>query len=378
MNRIRIFALLATLAALAALLAGCGGGGSDDPQAVVEEATLEGLESGKLDATVKVTSEGKNGGEMTIGLSGPFQSGGKGNLPQLAFDLSAKGEAGGEPVDFEGGLTMLSDRAFIGLEGTEYEVDPTTFGFIRSSFERASQEGPEEGGGATTACQHAAEAINFEKLVDGAESEGGIDVDGTSTTKVSGDINVGASLDALIKLFENPACSSQIEAAGGGLGIGQLEEAKGELSSAIKKSHVELYVGDDHIIRKVVAEVTIQPPGEGENVQMEFEMTLSEVNEEQTIEAPKNAKPLEDLFGELGINPLELLEGGGAGGLEGLLEALGGGGGLGGLGGGESSGGGGSSSGGGLGELGAQQEYVECLQGAETPTDLQKCASLLK
>ncbi|MFN8217601.1 MAG: hypothetical protein U0R71_13495 [Solirubrobacterales bacterium] len=380
MKSTRIFALLAILTALAALLAGCGGGGSEDPKAVVEQATLEGLESGKLEVKASISSQGESGGNVDLSLAGPFQSGGKGNLPQLSFQLSAKGDANGEPVDFEGGLTMLSDRAFVGLKGTEYEVDPTTFGFMKSGFERAAQEGTEKGeGGATTACQKAVEGLDFEKLLDNVESEGSADVGGTSTTKVSGDVNVGASLDALITLLETPACSAQLEAAGG-LGTAQLQEAKGELSSAIKKSHVELYVGDDHIVRKLAVEMTIEPKGSGESVEMNFEMTLSGVNEDQTIEAPQGAKPLEDLFRELGVNPLELLEGG-SGGLGGLMEALGGGGGLGGLGGGESSGGG-ESAGGGESSSGgleaAQREYVECLQGAETPADLQKCASLLK
>lgn len=376
MNRTRTFALLAMLVALAALVAGCGGG-SGDPKAVVEEATLDGLESGRLDATMTISSKGKKGGDVEFTLSGPFQTGAKGNLPQLAMELSVKGEADGEPVDFEGGLTLLSDRAFVGLEGTEYEVDPTTFGFIKSGFERASQEGPEEKGGATKGCQEAAGEIDLEKLVENVESEGSVDVEGTSTTKVSGDIDAGAAVDAVIGLVESPACSSQIEAAGAGLGLSELKEVKGEIASAVKKSHVDLYVGDDHIIRKLAAELTIQPKGSDESVDLSLEMTLSEVNEDQKIEAPKGAKPLEDLFGQLGINPLELLEGG-SGGLNGLLEAIGGGnlGGLGGLGGESSGGGGESSSGGGLG--GVQQEYVECLQGAETPADLQKCASLLK
>ena len=53
----------------------------------------------------------------------------------------AKGSAKGEDIDFEGGLTLLSDRAYVNYEGTEYEVDPTTFGFVKSGFEQASSRG---------------------------------------------------------------------------------------------------------------------------------------------------------------------------------------------------------------------------------------------
>lgn len=378
MNRIRrsrSFALIAMVAALAALLAACGGGdGSDDPQAVVESATVAGVESGVLDAKMSIVSSGENSGKLDLTLSGPFQRGAAGSLPQLALEVAASGEADGEPVSFEGDLTMLSDRAFVGLEGTEYEVDPTTFGFIKTSFERAQQQGSEEEGkegAAATACQEAAEGLDFSGMVDNLESAGSADVAGTSTTKVSGDVNVAAAVDGLIELLESPACSAQLEAAGG-LPLGELEQARGELAKLIKKSHVELYVGDDDIVRKVVAELTVEPPKSGESVQLDLEATLSEVNEDQTIEAPKNAKPLEDLFRELGVNPLELLEGfsggggGGLGGLGGLLEGLG-------------SGPSGESLEG-LGDGGdnSQLEYVECLQNLESESDLQQCASLLQ
>ena len=130
------------------------------------------------------------------------------------------------------------------------------------------------------------------------------------------------------------------------------------------------------------AELTIAPPGaEDEKVEMEMELTLSGVNEEQSFETPSDAKPLEGLFKQLDVNPLELLEAGQEEGIEGLLEGL-----LGdSLPGGSSSGGsssGGSSSGGtssgGVSGSAAQKEYVECLQESKSPADLQKCATLIE
>jgi hypothetical protein len=374
LKRTCISALLVAAAAVAVLLAGCGGGDSS-PQAVVEAATLKGVESGKLQISAHIRSEGKQGGDLRVGLSGPFQSGGEGSLPQLAMTAEAHGTVKGQQVDFEGGLTVLADRAFIGYNGEQYEVDPTTFGLIRSGFERASQEGGKKADD-VTACQEAAAGLQLSEFVENPESESGVDVDGTSTTKVSADLSAKGAVDAVIKLVEDPACGAQIRLAGP-LPLGELEKARGELASTIKKAHVEVYVGDDHIIRKVVAEMTIEPPqAADERVELEFEATLSEVNEDQKIEAPAGAKPLQDLFQQLGVNPLELLEGfsgSGGGGLSGLLEGLSGG-----------SGGSGEADEGAEGGLleglggGNQQEYVECLQEAETPTDLQKCASLLR
>ena len=367
MTRFRILALLAVLTAMASVLAACGSGDStssnsgEDPQKVLENAGLEGVKSGKLDLSLHVTSEGKEGGDVEVSLSGPFEAGAKGELPQLEMSAEASGSAMGENLDFEGGLTVLTDRAFIDYKGTDYEVDPTTFSFVKSALEQAQQqEGAESGD--ITACQKAAEGIKFSQFAEQLTNEGSADVDGTATTKLSGDVDVSGGIDALIQLTEDPACSSQLEAAGP-LPLGELEEAKGELSQAIKKAHIDLYVGDDDIVRKIAVELTIQPPGASdEKVELEMELSLAEVNEEQSFSTPSDAKPLEALFKEAGINPLELgkaLEGG----IGGLLNEVGGG------------GFGGSSSGGGSG---SRQEYTECLQGAETTAELQKCGNLLK
>jgi hypothetical protein len=374
LSRFRFFVLLAALTAIVTGLVACGGSdkSSEDPQKVLDTATLEGVKSGTLDLAVGISSEGKEGGNVDVKLSGPFQSEGK-DLPQLALTASAKGSAEGEDIDFEGGLTLLSDRAYVNYEGTEYEVDPTTFGFVKSAVEQAQSQGSEGNSADVTACQEAATGLKVADFVDNLENEGSADVDGTATTKISGDLDTGAAIDAIIKLTENPACSKQLEAAGP-LPISELEEAKEELTSAVKKAHVEVYVGDDDIIRKLAAEATIEPKDSGdEKVEVDFELSLGSVNEEPEISAPANAKPLEGLFHKLNVNPLELLEGASSGEglgnlLEGVTEGIGGG-----------STGGGSSSGGSSGSgASSQQAYLECLKSAKTPADLQQCASMIQ
>jgi hypothetical protein len=150
---------------------------------------------------------------------------------------------------------------------------------------------------------------------------------------------------------------------------------------------------DDHIPRKVTAEMTIEPKGSDETAEVELELTLSKVNEKQTIKAPSGAEPIEKLFDKIGVNPLELLgmlEGGGAGNLGSLLEGIGD----------ESAGsseGGGSESGS-TGELGEElegkieegleeaelpsvqesKEFTQCLDKAESAADVQKCATLME
>jgi hypothetical protein len=384
LSRKRTFALLAIFAALAAVLSACGGGGggsSDDPQQVIEQATFEGVESGDLSMTMNVKAEGENGGNMKIDLSGPFQSTGKKSLPELAMTVKANGEAEGESIDFEGGVTVLGDRAYIGFDNKNYEVDPTTFGFIKSGFEEAEQEGSKESAGSeATACQKEATSLKLDEFVDNLENEGGEEVDGVKTTKLSGDLNPKGAVDSIVQLLETPACASQLEAAGP-LPLGELKSMEGELTSAIKQAHAEIYVGeDDHIVRKVVADLTVEPKGTDEKAEIDVDVTLSGVNEKQSIKAPANAEPLEKLFGELGVNPLELLgamEGGGGDDIgsliEGITSEMGG----------EEANGVSPSTDESLEELelpttGESKEFTECLAEAKSASDVQECASLME
>jgi hypothetical protein len=384
LSRKRSVVLLAVFAAMAAILSACGGGGggsSEDPQKVLESATFEGIESGEMDLSLNVKASGEEGGNLTAELSGPFQSTGKESLPELALAIKAKGEAEGENIDFDGGLTVLGDRAFIAYEGKNYEVDPTTFGFIKSGFEEAQQEGSKESQTAeVTACQKAAESLDLGEFIENLENEGSEDIEGTGTTKLSGDLNPKSAVEAVIKLAESPACSSELEATGA-LPLDELKEGQAELTDAIKDAHIVLNIGeDDHIPRKVDAEMTIEPKGSGEKVELEFEITLSGVNEKQTIKAPAGAEPIEALFEQLGVNPLELLgamQGGGTEGLGGLLEGIDG-----------------SSESAEAPEIGkeleknleeanipsaeAAKEFTQCLENAESAADVQKCAQLME
>lgn len=338
MTRFRILTILFALVALASALAACGGGGgSEDPQAVVDEATLQGIESADLDLSLGLGIAGSESGHLDFKLAGPFQSESEAELPELDLSASAHGQVGSEKVDFDGGFTLLGDRAFVGYEGTEYEVDPGTFSFVRALIKRRT--GVKNPSSEVTACQEAASELKLSNLMEDLKSGGSAEVGGTDTTKVSGELDVGGAVDAAIELSEDPACRQQLDATGSLPSKARLEKGKGELESAVKSAHVDLYVGDDHIVRRIAVQATIEPPkrkgGEKvKSVEVEFDLKLNGVNEEQTIEAPPSSKPLNALFAKLGINPLELLgvlQGGtgrfnGPGGLNSLLERIGSGG----------------------------------------------------
>lgn len=371
-----MLSLFVALIALGSALVACGGGGgSDDPQAVVDEATLQGIESGKIDLSLDVRVKGEKGGNVDVTLSGPFQSESDAELPELDLSFATKGSLGGEGLNREGGITLLGDRAYIEYEGIEYEVDSTTFNFVKSMLKQ--QSGGQGQSNELSACQEAVSGVELADLVENLEAEGSVDVGGTSTTKVSGDLNSTGAAEVVSKLTDDPTCSEQLSATGSLPSTAELDKAKSTIKSSVKSAHVELYVGDDHIVRRISAQATVKPPkssdASAERVDLDLDLTLSGVNEEQTISAPSSAKPLSNLFLELGINPIELLgafqEGADSGDLGGLLEKLNDAGG-----GGGSSAGGDSSGGSGSG----RQSYYECLGEADTPVDIQSCTGLLQ
>jgi hypothetical protein len=329
LTRLRHFLLFAALAGVAAVFASCGGGGGssdESPQTVLEDATFEGIENADLEMKIGVEASGDEGGNVDVTVSGPFESRGGEQLPELDVNVQATGSVKGEDVDFDGGLVLLPNKAYVEYEGTEYEVDSTTFSFIQSAIEQAQKEGGGKSGTAgATECQEAAAGrFKVDDFVDNLKNEGSADVGGTGTTKVSGDLDVGGAFDAIGEILEIPACKSQAAAAGG-QSLGQFQSAQGEIEKVLKSASAEIYVGDDDIIRRLVAELAVEPEGE-EKVTIDIDLTLNGVNEGQEIEIPTTAKPLNELFLKLGVNPIELLEGVQSGkGLGPLLEQLGGG-----------------------------------------------------
>lgn len=317
MNRLRFPYVLAAVLALAAVsvaLAACGGGSDksgESPQGVVEDATLQGIDSGKIDLSVGLDAKGPEGGNVDIGLTGSFQGEGAGNLPQLDIAAKANGSYNGSDIDFDGGLVLLPNSAYVNYEGVAYEVDPTTFSFVESTLEQAQGEEGAEGGSGGAACQEELGKLKVADFIENGANEGSADVDGTSTTKVSGDLDVPGAIDAVLEVVESPACRAQLAAAGPLPSKSEIEKGEDEVGSAVKTAHVDIYVGDDNIVRQIATQLKIDPKNGGsgpKTVEIELDLKLSEVNEEQTIAAPEKSKSLTRLFLELGINPIELLE----------------------------------------------------------------------
>lgn len=376
MTRFRNLMLFAAVAALATGLVACGGddGGDESSRQVLNGATLKGVKSGNLDVTLNVQAEGDGGGDLDVELSGPFQGRENEQLPLFDMSATVSGTMDGEDVDFDGGLTLTRDGAFVSYAGDAYRVNQEIFDSLQARFGEAAQLPSEEGTGDNVdqACREKVEQLDVSDFMSDLSNEGTEEVGGVETTHVSGDLDVEKGVNALVGIATDSACRGQL----GSTPVPPVDSI-GEFRDAIQSAGVDLYVAEDGIIRRVSATVAVEPPESGSgpsSADLSIDVTLSDVNQAQVIRAPADAKPLDRLLRQLGVDTalLDALSGSGPGGL-GALQGLGGSGlpGLGGAAPGDAVPGAADVPG---VDSDAQQAYLECLRNATTPADLQACA----
>ena len=223
---------------------------------------------------------------------------------------------------------LVPNKAYVSYEGDDYEVDPTTFSFIESAINQANSQGetPTEASAGLPEGGRRAQGRRLRRKPDQRRQ---LPTSAAPKRPRSAATSTSpGAIDQILKLAENPACSSSLESAGP-LPLAPTRRSQGRSRKGaqgrprrrLRRRRQHRPQGHGRILDRTAE-------GAGEKVDIELDLTLNGVNEEQEIEAPSGAKPLSGLFQKLGVNPIELLEGIQSGeglGLEGLLnEAIGG------------------------------------------------------
>jgi hypothetical protein len=344
--RIAVLALLALLGM--AVVTGCGGGSSGDEASSSTDVnellkdTFSGgkkIESGQLNLALRIDSTGSTNtnGPITVSLTGPFQSQGKGKLPKL--DIDAKVEGAGQNIS--AGLVSTGDKGFVKFQGETYAVTDAIFAEFKKGFEQAQAQADKQKGQSLATL-----GIDPTRWLTNPKNAGEAKVGDTDVIKITGDVDVDKLLDDVNTALEK-ARSLGVQGSAN-LPSKLTPEQKKQAADAIKKLTVEIYTGkEDRILRRMLVDLTADAQGQSANVKLDLQLTG--VNEDQTIEEPSGAKPFNQLLSQLG--------------------------GLSGLGSGSGSSGSGSSGGTSSQNL---EKYSKCIEDAGSDaTKARKCADLL-
>jgi hypothetical protein len=301
---------LASLGGLAVGLAGCGGQSADD----LLKETFTGkkkFDSGKLNVTLNVDARGIPGftGPASLKITGPFQTQGQNKLPKFALTaaISAQGQT------FNAGATSTGDKGYLSLQGTNYEVPDDVFAQFRQGFEQGRQESGNKGLVSSI-------GLNPVNWAEDPKEEGKEDIGGVETVHITAKVNVSKFLDDINTILS--------EAAKRGGQAGQQvpnqisPQEKQRVQEAIKEATFDVFTNeDDKTLRKLEVHLRLEVPQEQraqtgglESANINFALEVTDLNKPQTISAPSNPRPFNELlsvlrsFGALGG------QGGGQGG----------------------------------------------------------------
>jgi len=350
MTRPRSAALLSLLLTLALVAAGCGGSDGEEASSSTDVDKLltqtftgsKKVDSGNLDLALKVEAQGGGSqldGPLSIRLSGPFQAQDGGKLPK--FKLDAALEGAGQSI--EAGATSTGEKGYLSFQGTDYVVDDLVFEQFKAGFEQAQKQGTQ---GQQT---FASLGMDPRRWLTDPKNEGEAKVGDDDTIKITGGVDVAKLLDDVDNAL---AKASSLGLRGAGQVPEKLtEEQKRQVTEAVKDPRVEIYTGkEDQILRRMVVDLGIDDKSSSTSGTLAFDVSITDLNEDQDIAEPADAKPFADLLGQFG--GLGLGGSGGAGSS------------------GSASGGGGSSE-----DL---EKFSKCIeQAGEDVEKARKCSELL-
>jgi hypothetical protein len=219
--------------------------------------TPDSLESASFTGALSFTSQGK---KNTIKTSGAFELAGPKEMPKVDVQVNVNVPG----FDGRGGFVTTGDRAWLTRGDTGYAIPRKAWGQIVAG--RKS--------GATPAADTPKVDVNPSSWLRNVKSEGSVKMDGVDVTHVSADVNSAKAVTDVVKAVDR---TGQVPAG-----------AEASLSKVVKNGHLDAWVGDDKIMRRVSLDLT----GKGTSgaVAMALDFRLSGVNKPQDIGRPAKVK----------------------------------------------------------------------------------------
>ena len=297
-RRFRFVALLALLVGATMGLAACGS--EEEPSAQdLLKATFgpdQQVDSGNLDVRLAFEGQGLRAlqGPIALELTGPFSSNGSGKIPSVDLTLTLSG--GGST--FSAGATSDGEKGWVELQGTNYVVDDATFARFREGYEAEAAKGGEEEDEGTSFASLGIDPLRWlrDPRVAGKEEVGG-----TETHHVTARVDVAAFLEDI----------SELLARAGELGGGATqnvpsslsEQQRADIAASVKDAVLDVWTGtDDKALRRLTLRVDLDVPanvrkraGGLTTGRLDFSLAINDLNEDQDIQGPADARPFSEL-----------------------------------------------------------------------------------
>ena len=284
--------LICCLALPGVALAACGGQEEDVNSLLAD--TFSGdkqVDSGRLSLKARVDARGSERlqGPVALELRGPFQKSDGDELPE--FDLDASLSRSG--LTYEVGASAVDGRGYVLFQDEDYVLSPELFARFKSGFEDARDEKEADAGSADLATL----GIDPRKWLRNARNAGEAKVGDEDTIRITGDVDVSKLLDDVSRARER--AGGDPAAAGQAL----TSEQRTRIERAVERMRVEIYTGaDDKTLRRLVLDADVVAP-EGEDgfdsADVRLDYSISELNEDQEIAAPRNPRPFDELARQL-------------------------------------------------------------------------------
>ncbi|MGZ4229578.1 MAG: hypothetical protein ACXVR0_15870 [Solirubrobacteraceae bacterium] len=285
--------LLAVLASLALAACGSSSSSSSGDAATLLKQTFTGshkISSGNLTIAVTVDPSGSTtlSGPIKLSFGGPFENSSAGKLPQSDFtvSVSALGKSGSL------GLLSTGKSGYVTLQGASYQLPQATFQKLESSLSQVGTPGNSNGSG--TLAKLGIKPLDWlqDPKVVGTESVGG-----TDTTHITASINVAAFLNDFSTFLQK---ASSLGVSGVGSASKGLSPAvRSEIASAVENPRFDLWTGNsDKTLRRLTVALTLPVTGATStqlgglrSADIGLSMQYGDVNQPQTITAPKTLRP---------------------------------------------------------------------------------------
>ncbi len=275
------------LVALAPVLIGACGGGGESASRLLQQ-TFTGhhvVNSGDLTFSLRVTPSGSSvlTQPITFTFGGPFQSLGKGKLPQSNFTVTigAQGRSGS--------LSILSTGAtgYVTLDGTSYQLPAATFRQLESSFSQI--------GGGSSSTNLSGLGIHPLTWLANPTIVGNESVGGATTTHIHAGVKIPALLQDVNKFLQRASALSSAAKVPDGISPATMTR----IASEVKGATVDVWTGSsDKTIRKLAINLSLPVTGKLSSelgglstAGLGLSMQYANLNQPQTIVAPTNVEP---------------------------------------------------------------------------------------